>query len=280
MGNGGEARTIRAFDAADQDLDHVLGMTATLLLNQGDKETASLLSETSLTFERDGGYFNPIEGDNWTADTYQAVLHIPRSSYRFDKHVRNRIWSVMESVLQRYDCPEVQELSFREQLEPLPTVEPDWRAANARQRPTNHARRARQTHTTDAPTYKGLSFDSRAEIAVFKMLETLQQNLDQRSTIAITPLPAVQLRDADRPLSPDILVIGNGRAAIVEVDGPHHRARTRRVDDDDRNRHWTRCGVESVRVSVENIDAHPGQVERVLREDLSRVLGIPDPPKH
>jgi len=31
--------------------------------------------------------------------------------------------------------------------------------------------------------------------------------------------------------TPDFLVLGNGRAAIIEADGSYHYGRTRKVDD-------------------------------------------------
>jgi very-short-patch-repair endonuclease len=45
--------------------------------------------------------------------------------------------------------------------------------------------------------------------------------------------------------TPDIVVIGNGRADVVEVDGPHHFGVIRKADDHTRDRFWDRsltCG--------------------------------------
>lgn len=269
--------TLSAFSATEDDLDRLLGQTAALLRERGQTRAAALLPATVLTFELDGGIFYPIEGDNWNENTYRAVLHVPRGSYDFDKYIRSAVWSVLASLLERFACREVQELVFREKLDPLPDVGPDWRSTGDRPRPTNQARRSRQKPGSDEHVHRNMVFDSRWEIAVFAMLERLQRDLNQTSTIAIAPLPAVQLRSVPTYLSPDVLVIGNGRAIVVEIDSPYHRSHRRRVDDDDRNRHWTRCGVRCLRVSVENIDDTPAEVEQVLREDLSRELGIPNP---
>lgn len=270
---------VKAFSATEDELDHLLGLTVALLDERGQTRAASLLRGMTLTFELDGGIFYPIEGDNWNENTYRAVLHVPSNSHAFDRNIKTAVWSVLKDLLERLGCPEVQELVFRAVLEPLPEVGLDWRRAGARPRPTNQARRSRQKASgVDQLTYRDLVFDSPGEVAVFKMLERLQCDLDQTATIAIAPLPAVQLRSVPTHLSPDMLVIGNGRVVIVEVDSPYHRSHRRRVDDDDRNRRWTRCGVRCMRVAVENISDVPGDVEKVLREDLARELGIPNPP--
>lgn len=270
--------TLSAFSATESDLDRVLGQTAALLRERGQTRAASLLAAATLTFEPDGGFYRPVEGDDWTENTYRAVLHFPRGSYEFDKHVRTALWSVLESLLVRLGCGEVQDFALREAMAPLPDVNPDWRGLGQQSLPTNQARRSRQKTPDPEHTHRGLVFDSRWEIAVFKMLERLQSDLDPTATIAIAPLPAVQLRAVLTHLTPDVLVIGNGRAVVVEVDSHYHRTHRRRVDDDDRNRHWTRCGVRCVRIAVENIDSAAAEAEQALREDLARELDIPNPP--
>jgi len=39
------------------------------------------------------------------------------------------------------------------------------------------------------------------------------------------------------------VVIGNGRAAVIEVDGPHHSGRNRRADDAGRDLRWRRLAA-------------------------------------
>ena len=84
------------------------------------------------------------------------------------------------------------------------------------------------------------------------------------------PLPGAKLRDAG-VRTPDFVVIGNGRAAIIEVDGPHHYGRTRKADDHDRDRHWDRCGVHTIRIASEHA-SDPTSLKDLLREDLKRRL--------
>jgi very-short-patch-repair endonuclease len=80
----------------------------------------------------------------------------------------------------------------------------------------------------------------------------------------------VKLRDAGVK-TPDFLVIGNGRAVVVEVDGRHHYGTTRKADDADRDRHWSRCDVYTVRIAGHHTYDAPGLV-KLLREELRRRL--------
>jgi very-short-patch-repair endonuclease len=94
-----------------------------------------------------------------------------------------------------------------------------------------------------------------------------------RNTNVVLPLPGARLRDAG-VRTPDFVVIGNGRAVIIEVDGPHHFGATRRADDHTRDRHWDRCGVRTVRIPSEHAD-DPASLKDLLREDLRRRLWTP-----
>lgn len=189
----------------------------------------------------------------------------------------------MHTVLERLGVhsDEVTGLKLREEPEPLAARDPDWRAKVPAERPTNQARHERPAQVqpgTDVPTLDGLFFGSEPEVAVYRMLRRLQRALPQAATIAIAVLPGVAMRDTHGPtLTPDLLVIGNGRAVVVETDGSQHRGRGVAVDDQNRNRHWLRCGLPpAVRVSTEDLGRRALEVERVLREDLARHLGIPD----
>ena len=277
MASSDQDRRISAADATNEDCECILQVTAQRLREVGRAREASLLAHAELTFERDGGYYYPIPGDNWTSASYEAIPWISKDhSYEFQRTVKNAIWSTMQTVLEQLGCGAVQdqeELTVREQPEPLPEVDPRWRSAGMQERPTNQGRRPRARVATGerAIQRRNLVFDSRAELAVFDMLERIQRELPEHATIAVAPLPGVALRDTVR--SPDLLVIGNGRTVVVEVDGPTHRLS--RVDDDNRNLGWDRCGVESIRVAVKDLDHDPAQVERLLREQLGRRLRLP-----
>lgn len=94
--------------------------------------------------------------------------------------------------------------------------------------------------------------------------------LPEDDTIAIAPLPGVRLRSGNT-WSPDVLVIGRGRALVIETDGPHHRSPRRYVDDRNRDLQWQRCGIPVVRLAVEDLGDDTVLTAR-LREEIQRHL--------
>jgi len=63
------------------------------------------------------------------------------------------------------------------------------------------------------------------------------------------------------------VVLGNGRALVAEVDGPHHYRSTRKANDADRDRQWDRCWVHTVRIGTHRAD-EPAVLKALLREEL------------
>jgi hypothetical protein len=137
-------------------------------------------------------------------------------------------------------------------------------------RPTNQARRER----ADGPhlVENGLVFGSTGELRVYRALKRMQASFPQEDTISIAPLPGVRLR-AGNTWSPDVLVLGRGRALIIEIDGPHHRSPRRYVDDRNRDLQWQRCGVPVIRLAVEDLQDGDALDTR-LREEIMRHLRL------
>jgi hypothetical protein len=52
---------------------------------------------------------------------------------------------------------------------------------------------------------------------VYDTLVALQRARPRHQTFAVAPLPGVRLRDAGVRI-PDLMVLGNGRAVVIEVD--------------------------------------------------------------
>ncbi|GAA4237628.1 hypothetical protein GCM10022254_50240 [Actinomadura meridiana] len=259
-------------DDAEDDLDRVLGQTHHLLGEAGDELAQQLVLQAKLSLRRDGGYFHPYPGDNWTDASYEAVLHVPRRSEdEYTQELIKRIWAELERVLKRHERQDVLSMVIEPMLEPLPSVAPDWRN-NALQEitapATNQARRERADG--GYPTRDGLTFTSRAEVVVYELLVDIQRKCPPEKALAILPLPGAKLRDAG-VRSPDFVVIGNGRALVIEVDGPHHYGATRKADDADRDRHWDRCGVRTIRIGTHHVD-HPEALHSLLQEELRRWL--------
>jgi hypothetical protein len=258
-------------DIGDDDagkLDIVLGQAHHLLGEGGDALAQNLIVGASLTLRRDGGYFHPIPGDNWTEATYEAVLTVdPLLATEFTADARNRIWTALGAVLTHHGRENVQSLEIQQAASPLPSVAADWRAQAAhalRQPPGNQARRERAGD--GYPAQDGLVFGSRAELAVYQVLVEIQREFPLKDAIAVLPLPGAKLRDAG-VRTPDFVVVGNGRAAIIEVDGHHHDGATRKADDADRDLHWRRCGVDTVRIASDHTTLK-ARLEEELRRNL------------
>jgi len=273
VGRWCKAPTVSFQDDDATTLDLVLGQAHHLLGDDGDVHAQQLVQSATLRVQRDGGYFNPIPGDNWTDATYEAVLCVePNVVPEFTPEVTDRIWSKLEAVLRGRDRIDVFGLVVEANVPPLPEIGEDWRAgaahAAAEVPPSNQARRER-AHGGH-PERDGLTLASRAEAVVYDALAELQRSCTRHRTIAVAPLPGVKLRDAG-VRTPDFLVLGNGRAVVIEVDGVHHYGTTRKADDADRDRHWSRCDVPTLRIGAHHAD-EPEALRELLVEELRRLL--------
>jgi AbiJ N-terminal domain 3 len=271
---GGPGRMIR-LQIGDGDLgklDVVLGQAHHLLGENGDVLAQGLIMGAILSLRQDGGYFHPIPDDNWTEATYEAVLTVdPQLAPEFTAGITGRIWKALGVVLTHHGRQNVQSLVIEQVAPQMPAVTADWRdqvARAPRQAPGNQARRERTEE--GYPAQDGLVFGSQAELAVYQALVSLQRDSQHQNSFAVLPLPGVRLRDAG-VRTPDFVVVGNGRAVIIEVDGPRHYARTRKADDHDRDRHWDRCGVYTIRIASEHA-SDSASLQALLREDLRRRL--------
>src|SRR5215472_180977 len=267
----GPGRMIR-LQIEDDDvgkLDLVLGQAHCLLGESGDVLAQSLILGAALGVPRDGGIYYPIPGDNWNSDTYEAILTVdPALAQEFTTEVTDRIWAALGTVFNHHGRENVQSLVIEQTAFPLPAISADWRdqaTQPSRQPPSNQARRERAEG--GYPSQDDLVFGSRAEFAVYHVLAEIQQECSVQKAIAVLPLPGAKLRDSG-VRAPDFVVIGNGRAVVIEVDGPHHYGRTRKADDAARDRHWGRCGVPSIRITSEHAD-DPGSLKALLQEDLN-----------
>ena len=152
----GPARMIR-LEIGDDDvgkLDIVLGQAHHLLGESGDAMAQGLIAGATLALRRDGGYFHPIPDDNWTSATYEAVLTVaPEAAPEFTPDIESRVWSALDAVLAHHGRDDVVALAIARATAPLPAVSADWRlkAADARQSPTNQARRERAGRRVPVP---------------------------------------------------------------------------------------------------------------------------------
>lgn len=261
-------------DKMERELHRVLGQTFKLLEQVGDEHAGRLVhAVVQLRLVWDGGRFCPIPDDPWTSNSYEAIFEVdPLLVTEFTDEIKARIWDKLELVLRRHGREDVFALRVEPTVPDLPDVGPDWRAEASRTFAavpvTNQGRRERQIPMS--PTLDGMYFGSQAEVTVYEVLVKIQKDAQQTNTIAIMPVPGAKLRDAGVK-TPDFVVVGNGRAAVIEVDGPHHDGEKAIASDTDRDLHWRRCRVTPVRVPARWV--HDREVlEERLREELLRVL--------
>jgi hypothetical protein len=271
----------RTESVQDQRDERILAQTAALLAQRGDEQAIALLGDvqsvtidsTSEVMRRESVFLPDIEGGIWGTETIyrqEAVLDVEDHLVpRFTDEICERIAETLSYVAERNGREDVVSVRARPAL---PEIDPDWRAAlGARltlDRPVNQARheRAGGSH----PVEDGLTFGSTQELRVYRALKRLQASFPQEDTISIAPLPGVYLREG-HTWSPDVLILGRGRALIVETDGPHHRSPLRYVDDRNRDLQWQRCGVPVIRLAVEDLKDGDALDTR-LREEIMRHL--------
>jgi hypothetical protein len=253
---------------ADEEADLVLAQTAMLLDRRGDREAAQLLVDvTCLDFERTDDSFRTAEGGY----TYMwaAVLYVDDHLVSaFTDEIRERIRETLLDVAVRNGYTSADRVLVKQVL---PSIDKSWREnlrESGKERPTNQARRERAA--PNHPVEDGLALGSRQELVVYQALKRIQAATPPDRTIAIAPLPGVRLQ-AGHTWTPDIVVLGNGRAVVFEVDGPHHRDRRRYADDRNRDLQWQRCGVQVVRLPVEDLVEADHLASRI-KEELGRHL--------
>jgi len=265
----------------DQRAERILAQTAALLAQRGDEQAIALLVDvqsvtidsTSEVMRRESVFLPDVEGGIWGTETIyrqEAVLEVEdHLVLRFTDEICGRIAETLSYVAARNGREDVVSVRARPAL---PEIDPDWRTALGAHltldRPVNQARheRAGGPH----PVEDGLTFGSTQELRVYRALKRLQASFPPEDTISIAPLPGVYLR-AGHTWSPDVLVLGWGRALIVETDGPHHRSPRRYVDDRNRDLQWQRCGVPVIRLAVEDLQDGDALDTR-LREEIVRHL--------
>ncbi|WP_329119708.1 hypothetical protein [Streptomyces sp. NBC_01465] len=221
--------------------DSLLGHMAALLFQRGDtKHVQALLLVRGASIEYDP---QDQTNDLW-------LEFDPGNKPIFTEDAQTMLRRVFEQVSGRLGYG-VSWLGFRETL---PRIGPDWRERlqemMSAERPTNQARRT----MPEKPQWvlDGLAFTNSGEKRVYQALKHLQEKeLSAEDTISIFPLP--NGRVLGHTWEPDLLVTYRGRAGVLEIDGPNHRAR--RAMDHSRDHLLRDAGVAYVdRIPVEVID--------------------------
>lgn len=264
-------------DEVSQDFEKILSQTTALLAQRGDEEAVALLVDVQATelvdtdevarTEERMAWDVPIK-----ATIYRRELLLDVEEHlipRFTNEVLERITEVLAYVSQRHGYRDV---AYVRPRMALPPVDGNWRETFLQKlqtdQPSNQARR--EVSGQNHPVADGMTFGSPQERTVYFALKDLQSRARPDDTIAIFPLPSARLREG-HTWSPDFVVLGRGRAFILEVDGPHHRAKRRVADDHNRDLQWRRCGVPVVRIPVEDL-RNPQELQSRLAEEIKRNL--------
>jgi len=248
----------------------------------GDQQASLLLEDVvQLSFESEQrGQTEPNpwtdDGSHWPKNSNVYYFDVePYLVARFTPEVMQRITPVMRNLTQRSRLPVPEVLETRLAMPNIDTK--TWRESlhqqYADEDTTNSARKERLDPAK--PVADGLTFSNTEELSVYEALVRLQATTREDKTFAISPLPGTRIR-AGNVWVPDFLLIGNGRAMLIEVDGPHYSKDHRRADDADmRDTQWRRCGVQVRRVPVEY--TRPERIDELnswLKVEVGAALGF------
>lgn len=250
--------------------DSILARTTAMFADRGDEQAVALLVDVKAMTIANGSDVIGRRENVWTnlpEDVYNRAALLDVDDHlvdRFTNEVLQQISAVLGYVAGRLGEPNVTEVRVQPAL---PDVVGNWRETFAARLSSdlvsNQARRER--NLANYPVDDGLTFGSNEELTVYKVLKELQRGAPEDRTIAVLPSPGVRLR-AGHTWTPDFVVLGNGKAVIVEVDGPHHRSSRRFADDKNRDLQWQRCGIPTVRLPVEDTSNFDGLKARLAEE--------------
>lgn len=202
-------------------INESLALTSQVLHRRG-------LIEAAQTMERIVRHEVEYHSD-WNQEVAVLFLEYEPDDVELFRRHEDAIRDVWLEMVRRkqYDPESLGGINFREVL---PVVSGGWREQLAEilhgERRSNHARRVREEDPRW--TEDNLFFTNSGELQVYRALKRRQENsLPPGDTIGIYPLSRGRILGATR--EPDVVLTYRGRAAIIEVDGPHHNARRANV---------------------------------------------------
>ncbi|MEU5121195.1 hypothetical protein [Streptomyces asoensis] len=227
--------------------DEVIGAASVLLVQRGYREAAALMLDvTNVWIERHTVHEDSMSF-SYERDCQEVIMELEPRLLPNSGYLLNHIRSAFEAV-GAGSGRSIEEVSVREVI---PRVGPNWREQLARElnggRRTNQARKVR--FEPQHPTEDGLHFTNEWEHRVYQVLKERQAVMPDNDTIGVMPLGA--LRVPGHTFEPDFLITYRGRVGVIEIDGPHHKARA--SADRSRDRLFKHAGVRDVdRLCVED----------------------------
>lgn len=238
-----------------------IGRIALLLRERGDEHAAALMLDVAR--------LEVVSPSTWvdTEDRGYATIFV--QPYLIPRFTNERLAEIA-SAAQSIAAGTGRDLEHVYVKETLPSVYRDWRerlsAELGQDRPSNAARKMRVGPRH--PEADGLHFASDAEHKVYAVLKAKQESLPAEDTLSIAPLPGLRVRR--HTFEPDLLVLYQGRAGVIEVDGPHHTGR--RAADASREGLLRSAGVAHVdRIDVRDATSR-ADVEQFVERFLRRLL--------
>jgi very-short-patch-repair endonuclease len=235
----------------------LLGTSALLMQHQGATKIAELIADVTLLEIR-------LWNTQWGNEGYLVTLVVePSLLPRYDQEALKSIGEAMMMVL-RPAGKDLDEIRVRPEI---PRIAAGWRGqvktANG-PKPTNQARKPRLEPRQWVEDQ--LHFTNQYELELYQVLKKKQAALPDNETIGIMPLGGMRVRR--RVVEPDFLITYRGRAAAIELDGPHHRDRA--SADHSRDRQLRHAGLAFVeRLNVEEVNTL-AEVEKFVDDFLAQ----------
>lgn len=115
-----------------------------------------------------------------------------------------------------------------------------------------------------------LKFRSTAEFKVYNGFRRARSDLPSHASLAITVNCPLQVPSGRIP-EVDVLVVYNGRSAVIEIDDDTHRHGNRYMADATRDQGLRDCGIHE-RVAAEDT-YNPNEIQALVRKTLNRLAG-------
>lgn len=239
----------------DEQADQDLGTVVAVLDGEGRYAEAEILELCTLAYE--------AIPDNWTPQRVQAVLNVDPL---FIGQITEEIVETTNATLSQLHGERItyEGLAVRPRRVPA-----GWREGRAFARDADVGPNNQATYKTlpeNAPARGKLRFGSVEEAKVYDALVVVQQRRPAETTLGV--IPGCAFKVAGRVFWPDFVVVHRGRAAGIEVDGPHHHGRA--AADHSRDSQLVDAGLLFVERIVVEDTTDPAELDKFVETFLSR----------
>lgn len=243
----------------EEDLDTLLGTAFELLWEEGKTQPASLLLDVQGGEEVFIDVLMRLDGGDEMFAKVDLKLEVPVFLLpRFTDDVVTDLLDALRRVA-------LDDGTYIDDLRLAPVkAESGWRERAERNLSNaGEMNQGLKARSSNAVVQDGLRFASAEEVHVYRALRRAQK------TQALTFFPLAAAVLPSNRFEPDFLMLVNGRAGVIEVDGPHHRGRA--AADRSRDRLLEDNGVRYVdRVTVEETTT-PAELDAFIDRFINRL---------